>query len=77
MESGGIKSGGTIRPQDLGTKRPSVRRVSPRADTAAKDGDPSLKAWARRVPETENLVSANGRVYDRGSPRGTYLDILV
>ena len=76
MESGGIKSGGTIRPQDLGSQRPSVRRVSPRADSSEKNDD-SLKAWSRRVPEADNLVSANGRVYDRASPRGTYLDILV
>jgi hypothetical protein len=76
MESGGIKSSGTIRPQDLGSPRPSVRRVSARSETAST-GDDSLKAWSRRVPETDNLVSANGRVYDRASPRGTYLDILV
>lgn len=76
MESGGIKSGGTIRPQEPGQRRPSVRRVSPRADTSAQSDD-SLKAWSRRVPDTENLVSANGRTYDRSSPRGTYLDILV
>ena len=76
MESGGIKSGGTIRPPDIGTPRSSVRRVSNRSETATGNDD-SLKAWSRRVPETDNLVSANGRVYDRASPRGTYLDILV
>lgn len=75
MESNGIKSS-TIRPQDLGQQRPQVRRVSPRADQPAADtgSDPGTR---RRVADPENLVSANGRVYDRSAPRGTYLNILV
>lgn len=75
MESNGIKSS-TIRPQDLGQQRPQVRRVSPRADQPATDtgAEPGTR---RRVADPENLVSANGRVYDRSAPRGTYLNILV
>ncbi|WP_337997832.1 hypothetical protein [Oleispirillum naphthae] len=75
METGGIKSSGLIRPQDLGS-RPQVRRVSAQTGASVSSGD-SQQAGNRRVPETPNLVSANGQVYDRSSPRGTYLNILV
>lgn len=75
MDSDGIKSS-TIRPNDLGQARPQVRRVSPRPDRSATDSaaDPGVR---RRVADPENLVSANGRVYDRTAPRGSYLNILV
>jgi len=75
METGGIKSSGLIRPQDTGS-RPQVRRVSTQTGTSVSSGD-SQQAGNRRVPETQNLVSANGQVYDRSAPRGTYLNILV
>jgi len=75
METGGIKSSGVARPQDLGS-RPQVRRVSTQSGSSASSGD-SQSAVSRRVPETQNLVSANGQVYDRSAPRGTYLNILV
>lgn len=75
MESNGIKST-TIRPQDLGQPRPQVRRVSSGADRAASDSV-SETGTRRRVADPENLVSANGRVYDRTAPRGTYLNLLV
>lgn len=76
METGGIKSSGTIRSQDIGA-RPQVRRVASQADGSASSGDSQGATSNRRVPETQNLVSANGRVYDRSAPRGTYLNLLV
>lgn len=75
MESSGIKSS-TIRPQDLGQSRPQVRRVTPRADESGNAGA-AESGVRRRVADPENLVSANGRVYDRTAPRGTYLNIVV
>lgn len=75
MDSDGIKTS-TIRPQDLGQSRPQVRRVSPRADQSAADAG-TEQGTRRRVADPENLVSANGRLYDRTAPRGTYLNILV
>ncbi|MBN2753088.1 MAG: hypothetical protein JXQ84_10315 [Rhodospirillaceae bacterium] len=75
METNGIKSSGAIRPQDLGS-RPQVRRVAASTDASSSSGG-SQQAVSRRVPETQNMVSANGRVYDRSAARGTYLNILV
>ncbi len=76
MESDGIKSSGVMRPQDLGV-RPQVRRVSTQMSGFEANSDSQGAVSNRRVPETQNLVSANGQVYDRTSPRGTYLNILV
>jgi hypothetical protein len=76
METGDIKSSGVIRPQDIGV-RPQVRRVSTQMSGSATEGDSQEAVSNRRVPETDNLVSAGGRVYDRSAPRGTYLNILV
>lgn len=76
METGGIKSSGAIRTQDLGTARPQVRRVAANSSSGGTASD-GTEAWKRRVPETDNMVSANGYVYDRSAPRGTYLNILV
>lgn len=79
MDSGSIKSSGVIRPQDTGA-RPQVRRSTPQAQSAdiGGAGSQSAQQQARhRVADPENLVSANGRTYDRSAPKGTYLNIVV
>ena len=53
-----------------------MRRVTPRADESGNAGA-AESGVRRRVADPENLVSANGRVYDRTAPRGTYLNIVV
>ncbi len=76
METGSIKSNSAIRPQNLGA-RPQVRRVATASGDAGSFSDSQGLETNRRVPETQNLVSANGRVYDRSTPHGTYLNLLV
>jgi len=77
MDASGIKSSGVIRPQDAGGRR-QVRRPAVRGDVPSESGDRTSRQHARqRVPDAENLVSANGRTYDRTAPKGTYLNIMI
>ncbi len=78
MDSGSIKSSGSLRPQDLGARR-QVRKPATQ-NAAEASGAPTVQpqhARQRVVTDPDNLISFNGRTFDRAAPRGTYLNILV
>ncbi len=77
MDSGSIKSGGGLRPQDLGSRQQVRRTTQSRGNADGAPAQVSRPHSRERFADPENLVSANGRTYDRAAPKGTYLNIMV